>query len=328
MKFLRLMFLFTLVTAAFAPVAEGAPVGALKQFRVPTANGQPRYIANGADGNRWFTEGKDNFVTPAQIGRITPAGTVTEFPVECNGCLLNDIIQGPGNILYFTSNEAILGRIDTSGVQGASTPMPNSSVLAGNLDVHGNELWITDFNNNTIWRYNIVSGVFTQFVVPTGASSPADVVVDAAGIVWFTEPGAAPGKIGRLNPAGARGAGTFTEIPTSVFPNGIAIATDGQIWFTSRFTPQAVGRLNPANNVVTIFPFTDVGPQSIAASPDGSMWFTQTTKGNAAQIGNNGLMAESKEVKGSETFGITVDNLGNPWYTMMAANKIAEFQLR
>jgi hypothetical protein len=31
---------------------------------------------------------------------------------------------------------------------------------------------------------------------------------------------------------------------------------------------------------------------------------------------------------GSEPFGITVDSARNPWYTMMSANKIAEFQLR
>src|SRR4051794_33696306 len=37
--------------------AMAAPVGVLKQFKVPTANSQPRAITNGSDGNRWFTEG-------------------------------------------------------------------------------------------------------------------------------------------------------------------------------------------------------------------------------------------------------------------------------
>jgi streptogramin lyase len=57
-------------------------------------------------------------------------------------------------------------------------------------------------------------------------------------------------------------------------------------------------------------------------------WFTQTTKGNAARITNDGVITESKVVKGSEPFGITVDAGGEPWYTMFAANRIAEFQLR
>ena len=58
------------------------------------------------------------------------------------------------------------------------------------------------------------------------------------------------------------------------------------------------------------------------------MWFTQETKGNAANITNAGVITEGKAVKGSGPFGITVAPNGDPWYTMMAANKIATLQLR
>jgi len=73
---------------------------------------------------------------------------------------------------------------------------------------------------------------------------------------------------------------------------------------------------------VTIFPRTNVGPQDIAASPDGSIWFTQTTAGNIASIDNAGVVTESKVVRGSQPFGIVVADNGNPWYTMMSADKI------
>ncbi len=80
--------------------------------------------------------------------------------------------------------------------------------------------------------------------------------------------------------------------------------------------------------MLTEFPLADVGPQDIAAAPDGSVWFTQTTKGNAARITDDGTITETKVVKDSQPFGITVDPEGDPWYTMLAADKIAEFQLR
>jgi virginiamycin B lyase len=105
------------------------------------------------------------------------------------------------------------------------------------------------------------------------------------------------------------------------------VATDGQVWFTARFTPQAVGRLNPADNSVTLFPRTNVGPQDIAAAPDGTVWFTQTTAGNVANITNAGVITEAKTVKGSEPFGIVVADNGNPWYTMLEANRIGTLQL-
>jgi streptogramin lyase len=319
---------------AVGSAAVAAPIGGLKQFKVPTANSQPRAITNGSDGNRWFTEGTEFTSAPAKIARITPGGTITEFAPEvadgCNFCIITDIAQGPGDILYITSNDPTLMRFNVS-TQSFETPvqMPNTSALGGNLAVSATDVWITDFNNDAVWRYQISSGQFTSFPV----SDPADVAVDEAGNAWFTQPGDvnAPGtsNIGRIDAATATVTMTpTTDGSTTVAPSGITVASDGQVWFTARFTPQAVGRLNPSNNSVTIFPVANTGPSGIAASPDGTVWFTQETKGNVARITNAGVITEGKVVKGSGPFGITVAPNGDPWYTMMAANKIATLQLR
>jgi streptogramin lyase len=310
--------------------ALAAPVGTLKQFKVPTANSQPRAITNGSDGNRWFTEGTEFTAAPAKIGRITPAGSITEFDANCQFCIITDIAQGPGGILYLTSNDPTLMRFDVA-TQSFATPvqMPNTSALGGNLAVSATDVWITDFNNDVVWRYHLSNGQFTSFPV----SDPADVAVDVAGNPWFTQPGDAnaPGTstIGRIDAAtGAVTTTPTTDGSTTVAPRSITVAADGQVWFTARFTPQAVGRLDPSNNSVTLFPVANTGPSGIAAAPDGTVWFTQETKGNAANITNAGVITEGKTVKGSGPFGITVAPNGDPWYTMMAANKIATLQLR
>ena len=114
---------------------------------------------------------------------------------------------------------------------------------------------------------------------------------------------------------------------TTVASRAVAVATDGQIWFTARFAPQAVGRLDPASGSVTLFVLTsDPGPQGIAASPNGTVWFTQETKGNIANITNAGVLTESKVVKGSGPSGVTVDGNAQPWYTMMSADRIGTLQ--
>jgi streptogramin lyase len=314
--------------------AGAAPIGALKQFKVPTANSQPRAITNGSDGNRWFTEGTEFTSAPAKIARITPAGVITEFAPDvadgCNFCIITDIAQGPGGVLYITSNDPTLMRFNVA-TQSFETPvqMPNTVALGGDLAVSATDVWITDFNNDVVWRYQISNGQFTSFPV----SDPADVAVDVAGNAWFTQPGDvnAPGtsNIGRINAAtGAVTTTPTTDGPTTVAPRDITVALDGQVWFTARFTPQAVGRLNPSNNSVTLFPVTNTGPSGIAASPDGTVWFTQETLGNAARITNAGVITEGKAVKGSGPFGIAVAPNGDPWYTMMAANKVATLQLR
>jgi virginiamycin B lyase len=323
----RVLHLFTMVVALVAALAialgamlsaaQAAPFASLKQFRVPTDNSQPRSITNGSDGNRWFTEGTEN--VPSKIGRITPAGDITEFGPACEFCIVTDIIQGPDDILYYTSNDPILGRITTSGTILDPIEIPNSNAVAGDLAVHRNDIWFTDFNNDRLWRYDVVSGEFTQFNVP----EPSDAVVDAEGIVWFTAP--LERGIGRLDPE--TGSVTVTQTK-DLTPRQLTIAADGDIWFTARFTPQGVGELDPDTNNVREFPLTNVGPEGIAASPDGSVWFTQTTKGNLARITDAGDITEGKVVRNSQPFGITVATNGDPWYTMMQANKIATLQLR
>ncbi len=144
--------------------------------------------------------------------------------------------------------------------------------------------------------------------------------------MWFTS--TVDNSVHRLDPATGAVEESF-PVPDGLSPRGIAIATDGQIWFTSRFAPQGVGRVNPATGVVTTFLTpSNPGPQDIAAWPDGSLWFTQNTKGNIARIDNSGVITEAKTVKSSEPFGIVVAENGDPWYTMMEANKVATLQLR
>ena len=306
--------------------AVAAPGARLKQFKVPTADSQPRAITNGPDGNRWFTEGTEFTAAPAKIARITPSGVITEFapgvPDGCNDCILTDIASGPAGILYATSNDPTLIRFDvTTGTFQPPIQMPNTSALAGTLAISGDDVWITDFNNDVVWRYRISSGEFTS--VP--ATDPSDVAVDAAGNAWITEPDTS--TLGRIDAV----TGAVTRSPTSdgsttVAPRAVAVGTDGQIWFTARFTPQAVGRLDPATGSVTLFLVSNTGPEGIAASPDGTVWFTQETKGNLANITNAGVITEGKVVKGSGPFGVTVDANAQPWYTMMSADRIGTLQ--
>jgi streptogramin lyase len=305
---------------AMLSTAQAAPIGMLKQYRLPTAGSSPEHITRASDGNFWFTESfvNNQNVQGHNIGRITPTGQVDEFRV-CDYCFPTDIVQGSDGILYFTKNDASLGRITTDGTVLSDIPAVFSPNGNG-LDAHGDDIWFADFNNHSVWRYDIPTEAFTEFPAPN--TIPLDVAVAENGIVWFTD---ANGQIGRLDPD----TGVITEIDVDGLPREINIASDGAVWFTERFTPQAVGRIDPNTNNVTLFP-ADGGPEDIApAGPDGSMWFTRTTGGNIARISPTGaITATSKVVRGSEPFGITVAPNGDPWFTMLSADKIATLQLR
>src|SRR4051812_44258542 len=196
------------VMMAFGSPGSAAPAGKLQQFRVPTNGASPEYIVRASDGNYWFTESFLNSQNTQghKIGRITPAGDVTEF-VACEFCFPSDITQGADGDIYYTKNDAILGRITLNGevcpdVGGVFSP--NS----GAVDTHGNDLWVTDFNNDVLRRYDVFTTELDVFSV--APITPADVAVDSAGIVWFTgsHDTTGQGVIGRLDPV----TGTVTTI--------------------------------------------------------------------------------------------------------------------
>jgi streptogramin lyase len=323
---LRLVLAVAGLVMLVVAIAYAAPIGALKQFRVPTRNGNPLDITQGSDGNFWFTE---SHVNPPQtdnhhVGRITPSGDITEFLV-CQFCFPNRIVQGPNGVLYFTKSDPALGRITTDGQVMSDVVVPNSLANGNGIAAHGNDIFFAAFNTRSIWRYSADSGQFTEFLMPTPDASPSDVAVDANGIVWFTD--AFTNQIGKLNPATRTI--TLTPIPDGDVngPRGIAIATDGKVWFTKRFS-HVVGFFDPSTNQVQEFQLATTGPEGIAAAPDGSVWFTQSVAGNIARITASGVITEGKSVKGSEPFGITIAPNGDPWYAELSADKIATLQLR
>ena len=315
--------------ALLAP-AQAAPLSELKLFRVPTDDSQPRHITVGADGNLWFTEGNEIFTPdpdPEQggtfhnnIGRITPGGEITEFRLDGCQCNFNDIVQGPDNVLYFTTNNPGLGRITTDGEFLPAVEPENRNANGNGVDARGGNVWYADFNNSSLWRYNANTGEFTQFPVPR---APSDVAADGGGTVWFTAPNS--NQIGRLDSQ----AGSVTLTDVGVAARNLTIAPDGSIWFTARFTPQAVGRLDPATDRVSVFPLEDnPGPVDIAAA-DGSVWFTQETADNVARVTTDGVITEGKRVSRSDPFGIAIGPDGQTvWYTLSSANKIARLTPR
>lgn len=298
-------------------VAEAAPSAKLTQFKIPTANSSPRDITQTVDGNLWFTQSFINGqnTDPQSVARITPEGDITEFPV-CSFCFPGEIVQGSDEILYFTKNDAPLGRITTGGdvLPDIGTPFQFNG---GSVAAHGDDIWVTDFNHNSLWRYDIPTEQLTEFPADPGVT-PFDVNIAPDGMVWFTDV-APEGRIGRLDPS----TGTFTSIDVDGFPRQVNIANDGAVWFTERFTPQAVGRIDPVTLAVSLFA-VDGGPEDIAPGANGTMWITRSTAGNIAQIDASGvILAQSKTIKNSTPFGITNTAGGDLWFTMLDANKIA-----
>ena len=75
------------------PAAAG--LGGVAEFPIPTATSISQEIVLGPDGNLWFTE-----QTADRIGRITPAGVVTEFTVPASRGRTGITVGPDGNIWF------------------------------------------------------------------------------------------------------------------------------------------------------------------------------------------------------------------------------------
>ena len=75
---------------ASAAFAQAGP-----EFTIPTQSAGARDITVGPDGNVWFTE-----TTANKIGRLTPAGTITEFTLPTTGTQPWSIVSGSPSQLW------------------------------------------------------------------------------------------------------------------------------------------------------------------------------------------------------------------------------------
>jgi len=110
-------------------------------------------ITQGPDGNFWFTEGDGN-----NIGRVTPGGRLTEFPIPTTNSGAQAMVAGRDGNLWFTEFAASkIGRITPDGeicefplqIAAGANPSPNG--IAAGPD--GN-LWFVEFSANRVVRFD------------------------------------------------------------------------------------------------------------------------------------------------------------------------------
>ena len=300
-----------IAAACAAALARGQQVN---EFPIGST-GLALEIALGSDGNLWFTE------MVGKIGRITPAGVITEFPIPTAGSFPQSIAGGPDGALWFTENgKNKIGRVTTDG-DFTEFPIPtaNSGPFGIAAGPDGN-LWFTEDQGNQLGRIT-TAGVITEFPIATAGAVPHGIAAGPDGNLWFTERG--KNKVGRMSTSGV-----FDDfpIPTSdTFPEGITAGPDGNLWFTEN-AGHKIGRVTPAG-VVTEFPLSDVTRVfQIAAGSDGNLWFTEFDGNKIGRITTGGTITEFLiPTSGCQPYGITTGPDDNPWFIEFGAAQVAQF---
>src|SRR6266487_5029028 len=168
--------------------------GTISEFSLPTSNFFPGSILAGPDGNLWFTEAVSNGCQSGKIGRITPAGKVSEFPLS-SASKAGGITTGPDSNLWFTESACAKGQ---SGKIGRITPSGTISEFSLSSNSNPGEittgpdhaLWFTEFGNNNrndkIGRIT-TAGTISEFLLPTPNFYPGGLLAGPDGNLWFIE---------------------------------------------------------------------------------------------------------------------------------------------
>jgi streptogramin lyase len=177
-------------------IGRRAADGTITDYGGLSAGAQASTLITGPDGNLWFLE-----PGISSIGRITPSGVVTEFPLPAGMTLAygrgREMTFGPGGDLYFLIPGAI-ARMTSAGVvtgtiNGGLADFDPNAVAYGK---DGN-LWVTECTANTVTRVS-PSGVATRApegTFPTRAC-PMGITANADGVPWLYEWNT--GRAGRL----------------------------------------------------------------------------------------------------------------------------------
>lgn len=221
----------------------------------------PDRITAGPDGSMWFVE------DAPLIGKITPAGDVTEFPLPAGVIRAHHIVAGPDGALWFTlQGRAALGRMTTDGAF-SEKPLPSGFGIAGGI-TRGPDglLWFTSYSGWRIGRLNADSSI-SEFPV-ADASVLGAITTGPDGNLWFLETWYS--RVGRMTPVGTV---THFAMPTwtSPSPRDIAADSTGYIWYTVPLF-DIVGRVS-VDGAITEYTYDD--PIGITQASDGSMCFTQ-----------------------------------------------------
>ena len=191
----------------------------------------PYALTIGADGNIWFA-----YVDG--IGRMTPAGATTLFPIQPaephpDETVL-DVTAGPDGNIWFADYFSCGLRSMTPS--GDVTCLQDYLGALRVLSAH-DELWLTRLNRNTVTQLTTAGATIATYEGPhinsIGGTTPSegrptyprDLAAGPDGRIWF---GTENPVIGSLTPGGAV---TFVDTPPAVYGfTDVVAGPDGNVW--------------------------------------------------------------------------------------------------
>jgi streptogramin lyase len=277
-------------------------------------------IAAGPDGNVWYFDvGQD------LVGRVTPNGSITQFPVPGTGAGSEAIVGAPDGNIWMVAQEPENGPdwILKVSPAGAVTKFPLAKGVGPEGITWGPDgnIWFTEFWTGRVGRMT-PAGVMTEFSLG-GDSNPRGIVTGPDHNLWFVEASLRHESIGRMTIKG-----DVIEYPLGsnvnqqLQPYNIVNGPDGNLWFSEI---GHIGRITPAG-VITHFVLTgqNSAATGVVRGADGNVWFTNPGANTVGRITPTGTIHQYPLPRqNAQPVGIASGSDGRLWFTEAGVSRIA-----
>ena len=278
-------------------IGEVTAGGSFTEYPIPSQqydSGILQGITVGPDGNLWFT-------TYSYIGRMTPSGAFTFFPITRYNYAY-DITPGPDGNVWFTEVGGIVGYVTPAGAV--------TEFSAGGLSIDPyfitagpGGLWFTAIGYpNTNYVYEITTGgSLAQYLLPSSfdLGPQSDITAGPDGRVWFDS------SANSLTAMSAGGAYTTYTWPLA-YPNGyspqyIRQYGAGALVFANWYD-SSIGLMTTSGSVAFTAVPSGNGARGLGVAPDGTIWFSEND-GNAIGMLPPGPAQFPPAVPTAQTYG-------------------------
>jgi streptogramin lyase len=306
-------------SAGGGPSIPGSPTF----FADPLTNyTQPQFPVAGSDGRLWFSE-RNGGTGAFYAGAMTlGTGVAANYALPGTAPVTNAAALGPdGNVWYADGGDKQIDVVSTGGsiaVFSTNNLISIPDVLATGPD---NQMWI--YGSHT-------TGTGLMEMAPNGATfAPAltgsflgtvtSMVLGPDGNMWFTQ--LSPQGIGMITPAGA--VTLYGPSLSGTLNAGLAIGTDGCLWFTEAGTGAWVGKIRPSSGVITEYPDVNGvgdGINGIAEGGDGNLWYALPLINSVARITTNGTINHYSAGGGVTPTTMVLAPNGELWFVEQTAS--------
>jgi streptogramin lyase/plastocyanin len=292
--------------------------GAITEYKIPTKDSRPGGIAIDGKGRVWFIEQKGN-----KVGYFDPKALLQAPSVRPG--------FGKPHVSERADGAKARGTDPASLSIGTTFAIPTPGAHPGGSLVEDRfrRLWFPLILGNKVGVYDLRSGRYHDYEMPTSISMPVALDVDMAGDVWIAQ--FRGNRLARV--AMDTGRVTEYEIPVpNALPSSVTIDERGWVW-VSLLNQNRIVAFERESRVFREFPLprAESMPLTVLADHRGSIWVSASSEDNSyvarLDIVKGGFEEIKLPVERAGPVGMLVDS-GNLWVALGGAASLGRYDIK